>query len=71
MNDFEIKQIQEYLNSKFDSEKFVAKKRKSIDDSCEIFLHDEFIGLVYIEEDEGEVSYQFHMTILREDLLDS
>ena len=71
MNDFEIKQIQEYLNSKFDSEKFVAKKRKSIDDSCEIFLDNEFIGLVYIEEDEGEVSYQFHMTILREDLLDS
>ena len=71
MNDFEIKQIQGYLNSKFDSEKFVAKKRKSIDDSCEIFLDNEFIGLVYIEEDEGEVSYQFHMTILREDLLDS
>ena len=71
MNDFEIKQIQGYLNSKFDSEKFVAKKRKSIDDSCEIFLDNEFIGLVYIEEDEGEVSYQFHMTILREDLLNS
>tara|TARA_X000000950_G_scaffold90097_1_gene113443 strand:- start:105 stop:320 length:216 start_codon:yes stop_codon:yes gene_type:complete len=71
MNDFEIKQLQGYLNSKFDSEKFVAKKRKSIDDSCEIFLDNEFIGLVYIEEDEGEISYQFHMTILREDLLDS
>jgi len=71
MNDFEIKQIQEYLNSKFDSNKFVAKKRKSIDDSCEIFLENEFIGLVYVEKDEGEVSYQFHMTILREDLLDS
>ena len=71
MNDFEIKQIQGYLNNKFDSEKFVAKKRKSIDDSCEIFLDNEFIGLVYIEEDEGEISYQFHMTILREDLLDS
>ena len=38
MNDFEIKQIQGYLNIKFGSEKFVAKKRKSIDDSCEIFL---------------------------------
>tara|TARA_B100000035_G_C20816727_1_gene472412 strand:- start:56 stop:271 length:216 start_codon:yes stop_codon:yes gene_type:complete len=71
MNDFEIKQIEVYLNSKFDSQKFVAKKRKSIDDSCEIFLDNEFIGLVYVEEDEGEVSYQFHMTILKEDLLDS
>ena len=71
MNDYEIKQIQEYLNKQFGSNKFIAKKRKSIDDSCEIFLGDEFIGLVYIEEDEGEISYQFHMTILREDLLNS
>ena len=62
MNDFEIKQIQGYLNSKFGSEKFVAKKRKSIEDSCEIFLDNEFIGLVYIEEDEGEVSYQLFFT---------
>ena len=71
MNEYEIKQIQDYLNKKFSSDKILAKKRKSIDDSCEIFLNDEFIGLVYLEEDEGEVSYQFHMTILREDLLDS
>ena len=71
MTDYEIKQIQEYLNKQFGSNKFIAKKRKSIDDSCEIFLGDEFIGLVYIEEDEGEISYQFHMTILREDLLNS
>ena len=71
MTDYEIKQIQEYLNKKFGSDKFIAKKRKSIDDSCEIFLDDEFIGLVYVEEEEGEISYQFHMTILREDLLNS
>ena len=37
----------------------------------EIFLDDEFIGLVYVEDDEGEISYQFHMTILKEDLLNS
>ncbi len=71
MTEYEIKQIQEYLNKKFSSNKFLAKKRKSIDDSCEIFLDDEFIGLVYVEDDEGEISYQFHMTILKEDLLNS
>ena len=71
MTEFEIKQLQDYLNQKFETNKFIAKKRKSIDDSCEIFINDEFIGLVYIEDDEGEVSYQFHMTILKEDLLDS
>ena len=35
------------------------------------FLDNEFIGLIYVEDDEGEVSYQFHMTILSEDLLNS
>jgi len=71
MTEFEIKQLQNYLNHKFETDKFVAKKRKSIDDSCEIFIEDEFIGLVYIDDDEGEVSYQFQMSILKEDLLDS
>ena len=71
MTEFEIKQLQDYLNQKFCSDKFIAKERKSIDDSCEIFLDDEFIGLVYVENDEGETSYQFHMTILKEDLLNS
>ena len=37
MTEYEIKQIQDYLNHKFSSDKFLAKKRKSIDDSCEIF----------------------------------
>ena len=70
MTDYEIKQIQEYLNKEFFSDKFEAKKENQLM-IHEIFLDDEFIGLVYIEEDEGEISYQFHMTILREDLLDS
>ena len=71
MTEFEIKQIENYLNQKFKTDRFLAKERKSIDDSCEIYIGDEFIGLIYVEDDEGEVSYQFHMTILKEDLLDS
>ena len=70
MTEYEIKQIQDYLNHKLKTDKF-WQKRKSIEDSCEIFLNDEFVGLVYIEDDEGEISYQFHMTILKEDFLDS
>ena len=47
MTDFEIKQIQDYLNHKFKTDKFLEKKRKAIEDSCEVFIDDEFIGLVY------------------------
>ena len=58
MTEFEIKQLQDYLNHKFKTDKFVAKQRKSIDDSCEIFIDDEFIGLVYIEDDEDLVNLE-------------
>ena len=31
----------------------------------------QIFGLIYLEKDDGEIAYQFHMTILNEDLLDS
>ena len=68
MTDEELKSIESYLNKVFRSEEIVVKKRKSISDSCEIYLDDEFLGLIYKETEEGEEDYQFHMTILKEDL---
>ena len=68
MQDDELENIQNYLKRVFKTEGFIVRKRPSIDDSCEIYLDDEFIGLIYKESDEGEDDYQFHMTILKEDL---
>ena len=68
MNDIKLKKIQNYLNNLFETEHFVLKKRKNIEDSLEIYIKDEFLGLIYEEIDENEKAYQFHMTILDEDL---
>ena len=68
MTDDELINIRNYLNKIFKTEEFVIKKRKSIDDSCEVYLNDEFLGLMYKESEDGEDDYQFHMTILKEDL---
>ena len=68
MNDTKIKKIQNYLNNLFDTQYFTVKKRKNIEDSLEIYIKDEFLGLIYEEIDENEKAYQFHMTILDEDL---
>ena len=68
MTDEELKSIESYLNKVFRSEEIVVKKRKSISDSCEIYLDDEFLGLIYKETEEGEEDYLFHMTILKDDL---
>ena len=50
-------------NKKFETTHFNLKTRKSIDDSCEVYLDNEFLGLIYLEKDDGETAYQFHMTI--------
>jgi hypothetical protein len=69
MTDDELNNIENYLKKVFKSDDFLVKKRKSIQDSCEIYLGDEFLGLIYKETEDGEEDYQFHMTILKEDLI--
>ena len=51
----------------FDTEHFVVKNVKILK-ILEIYIKDEFLGLIYEEIDENEKAYQFHMTILDEDL---
>ena len=71
MESFEIKKINTYLNNKFNSENFSVKMDNNSKDSAEVFYKDEFIGLLYKDDEDGEIAFQFHMTILDEDLLDA
>ena len=68
MTDQELEKIKNYLNRIFNSHDFIVKKRKSIEDSCEVYHKEEFLGLIYKENEEGEEDYQFHMSILKIDL---
>ena len=68
MTDQELEKIRNYLNKIFNTRDFIVKKRKSIEDSCEVYHKDEFLGLIYKENEEDEEDYQFHMTILKDDL---
>ena len=60
----EIKKLDAYFKRTFDNQKLSVKARPRKDDSCEVFLDDEFLGLLYKDEDEGELSYNFSMAIL-------
>lgn len=64
----EILRIQKYLNSKFETSKYTLKNSQTKDDSMEVHYDGEFIGLLYRDEDGGEVSYAFQMAILEMDL---
>ena len=48
-----------------------VRKRPQKDDSAEVYIGDEFIGIMFRDEDDedqGETDYQFQMAILDIDL---
>ena len=67
MNTDEILRVQSYLRLKFQNE-LMTLKRGPKDDMVEVFLEDEFIGTLFRDDEEGEVSYAFNMAILDFDL---
>lgn len=64
----EISKIQSYLRSKFANQRITLMGRKKTDDSVEVLLDGEFIGVIYKTIDEGETSFDFNMAILDIDL---
>ncbi len=68
MNSSEISKVEAYLKTKFGASKLVIEGRENKDDSAEVTLDGEFIGVIFKDEDEGEISYDFHMSILEIDL---
>lgn len=70
MTDQEIAKLQTYLRKTFKLKNMSVKKRPKKDDSAEVYIDDEFIGILFQDEDEDddEPSYQFQMAILGMDL---
>lgn len=64
----EVSRIQAYMQTKFKNKGFALKMREKADDSAEVLLDGEFIGLVYKDDEDGDVSYNFSMAILSFDL---
>ena len=46
------------------------KKGTRSRNSVEVFVKDEFVGVIYKDDEDNEVTYQFQMAILEDDLKD-
>lgn len=62
----EILKVEKYLKSKFGNS--VSLKPNKSSDCVEAYLGGEFIATVYRDEEDGEVSYTFTMSILDVDI---
>jgi len=63
----EIWRVEKYLRNLFRLDTITLVPRNK-EDSVEVHIGGEFIGVVYKDEEEGETSYAFNMAILEMDL---
>jgi hypothetical protein len=64
----ELKKLTQYLRMKFELPSIQVKGRPQKDDSAEVYIGDEFIGVLFRDVEDGELSYNFQMAILEYDL---
>ena len=66
----EIIKLQKFLQAKFANPNIDVRPRPKLDDSVEVYIGDESIGLIHVDDEDGDKSYIFNMSILDIDLED-
>ena len=64
----EIRKIESYLRRLFENPKLRVVPRPKKQDSAEVYLGEEFIGVLFVDDEDEDKSYNFQMAILETDL---
>ena len=68
MQPSEIARLRQYLCSMFDNNRIQVRTPRKPGQPVEVYVGDNFVGVMHRDEDEGEVSYALQIAILEEDL---
>ena len=68
MSSEELKKLQAYFRRLFGNEKIDVRGRPQKDDSAEVYVGGEFIGILFRDDEDDDLSYNFTMAILDFDL---
>ncbi len=68
MDKAELSRLEKYLRKLFNSKKLEVRGRPTKKDSCEVYIADEFVGVIYADDEEGDRSYDMNIAILDIDL---
>ena len=64
----EVRKLDAYLKRVFGNPKIRVVPRPKKDDSAEVYIGEEFIGVLSVDDEDEERSYNFNMAILAIDL---
>lgn len=68
MNVNEIGRLERFLKLKFQLTTIEIKQRPQMEDSVEVYIGEEFVGIIFRDDDDDDLSYSFQMAILEFDL---
>ena len=68
MNASDAARVQNYLRQRFGNKRLSIGRRENKTDSADLMLEDEFIGVVFADDEDGETCYHVQISILDEDL---
>jgi hypothetical protein len=64
----EVKKLDAYLKKLFGNPRIRVVPRARKEDSAEVYVGEEFIGVLFVDDEDEERSYNFQMAILGSDL---
>ena len=64
----EVKKIETYLRQLFGNARIRVVPRPRKEDSAEVYIGEEFIGVLFVDDEDDDRSYNFQMAILSTDL---
>ena len=64
----EIRKLESYIRRLFGNTKLRVVPRPKKDDSAEVYIGEEFIGVLFVDDEDNDRSYNFQMAILGTDL---
>jgi hypothetical protein len=64
----EVRKLDAYLKRVFANPKIRVVPRPKKEDSAEVYIGEEFIGVLFVDDEDDDRSFQFQMAILEEDL---
>ena len=70
MEPLERTKLENYLRARFGAKGLVVKPKGRSKDSAEVYIGDEFVGTLSRDDEDGDLSYYFTMSILEIDLED-
>ena len=68
MDKSELAKVERYLRRTFSNHSIRVVARPKKEDSAEVYIGEEFVGVLFLDDEEGDRSYNFSMAILDSDI---